>query len=83
MSMIKRFVFVKPFYNQNGDSIPVGTQVDIIDDKIFMSYETGGSQVAPSMYESLKKFIEDEYNFEQKNRRPNYLHEVAVPYNKA
>ena len=55
--MIKRFVFVKPFYNQNGDSIPAGTQVDIIDDKIFMSYETGGSQVAPSMYESLKKLL--------------------------
>ena len=81
--MFKSFVFVKPFYNQSGESIPTGTQIDIVDDKIFMSYNTGGSQVAPAMYESLHKFIEDEYAYEQAHHKPNYLKEIPVPYNKA
>lgn len=81
--MLKKFVFVKPFYNQSGECIPAGTEVEIVDNKIFMSYSTGGSQVPPSMYDSLKQFIEDEYAYEQKNGRPNYLHELPVPYNKA
>lgn len=75
--MLKRFKFVKPFYNQNGESIPVGTQVDIIDDKIWISGISGGSQIPPEMYDSFHKFIEDEY------AKPNYLKEIPVPYNKA
>ena len=81
--MLKKFVFVKPFYNQSGECIPAGTEIEIVDDKIFMSYSTGGSQVPPAMYESIKKFIEDEYAYERENGCPNYLHELPVTYNKA
>ncbi len=74
----KRFVFVKDFSNVAGGIINAGTTIDIVGQNIFMESNTFGGQVIdPYMYESLHKFIEQEY------ARPNYLREVPVPYNKA
>ena len=76
--MRKRFVFTKDFTNNAGGTINKGTTIDIIDQNIFMESNTFGGQIIdPYMYESLHKFIEDEY------RTPNYLKEIPVPYNKA
>ena len=76
--MMKRFVFIKDFTIGSGATINKGTTIDIVDQNIFMESNTFGGQVIdPYMYDSLHKFIEDEY------RHPNYLKEVPVPYNKA
>lgn len=76
--MMKRFVFTKDFVNNTGATINKGTTIDIVDQNIFMESNTFGGQVIdPYMYESLHRFIEDEY------RNPNYLKEIPVPYNKA
>lgn len=76
--MRKRFIFVKDFVNGAGEKIKRGTVIDIMDNNILMESNTFGGQVVdPYLYESLHKFIEDEY------RKPNYLKEVPVPYNKA
>lgn len=76
--MMKRFVFTKDFVNNAGATINKGTTIDIVDQNIFMESNTFGGQVIdPYMYESLHRFIEDEY------RKPNYLKEIPVPYNKA
>lgn len=78
MPVRKRFVFTKDFSNVSGGIVNKGTVIDIVGDNIFMESNTFGGQVIdPYMYESLHRFIEDEY------RRPNYLKEVPVPYNKA
>lgn len=76
--MRKRFVFIKDFTIGAGATINKGTTIDIVDQNIFMESNTFGGQVIdPYMYESLHRFIEDEY------RKPNYLKEIPVPYNKA
>lgn len=82
--MRKRFVFVKDFSNVAGGVINAGTTIDIVDQNIFMESNTFGGQVIdPYMYESLHKFIEDQANYEARFGRPDYLHEIPVPYNKA
>jgi hypothetical protein len=43
----------------------------------------GGQVIDPYMYESLHKFIEDQYQYEKRTGHPDYLREVPVPYNKA
>lgn len=74
----KRFVFVKDFSNVAGGIIPKGTTINIVGQNIFMDSNTFGGQIIdPMMYEMLHQFIEQEY------KRPNYLKEVPVPYNKA
>lgn len=78
MPVRKRFVFTKDFSNVSGGIINKGTVIDIVGENIFMESNTFGGQVIdPYMYESLHRFIEDEY------KKPNYLKEVPVPYNKA
>jgi hypothetical protein len=80
----KRFVFVKDFSNVAGGIINKGTTIDIVGQNIFMESNTFGGQVIdPYMYESLHKFIEDQANYEARFGRPDYLHEIPVPYNKA
>ena len=79
----KRFVFVKNFSNVAGGIINAGTTIDIVGENIFMESNTFGGQVIdPYMYESLHKFIEDQYQYEKRTGHPDYLKEVPVPYNK-
>lgn len=68
----RRFVFVKEC---NG--IPKGSQLDLVEGRIYLQTGVNGGQVPPTMYNGLMELIKIEDN------KHMYLREVPIPYNKA
>ena len=69
--MYKRFKFVKEF-KDNGDVIPVGSELAILNERVYFN----GGQIMPGLHDLFYNLIMEEIN------KPNYLKEVAIPYNK-
>lgn len=69
--MYKRFKFIMPFTDR-GETIPVGSELTILGDRIYFN----GGQIMPGLYQLFMGLIQSEL------RKPHYLKEVPVPYNK-
>ena len=69
--MHKSFIVVKEI-KSNGDAIPVGTEILIANNIIFVN----GYQIVPDLYQMFYSLIQSEL------KSPYYLKEVRIPYNK-
>ena len=69
--MYKRFKFVKEF-KDNGDVIPVGSELAILNERVYFN----GGQIMPGLHDLFYNLIMEEM------KKPNYLKEIAIPYNK-
>lgn len=67
----KRYKFIKPYQSIDG-TIPVGKQLDVVGENIFFE----GWMIEPSFYEEFKQLILREA------KKPHYLRQVPIPYNK-
>lgn len=67
----KLFKVAKEIEN-NGERIPVGTEISIVNNIIYVN----GFQLMPGLYNMFYKLIKDEL------KSPNYLIEHVIPYNK-
>lgn len=70
----RRFRFIKPYTNKDGDTLPEGAELTILNDTIY--YNDG--MVTPVYYHMLRRLIDNCIN----GKEPNYLKEVPIPYNK-
>ena len=68
----KRFRFVKPYKTFDG-TIPVGAELTVMNTTIYYN----GGMLQPSFYNEFKELILREM------KKPNYLKQVPIPYNKA
>lgn len=68
----RRFKFVRPFTNK-GETIPAGPELTLIGDRVFFN----GGQIMPGLHDLFYNLIMQEI------KRPYYLREIPVPYNKA
>ena len=76
MNKPRRFVFVKDFVLNEDAVCKKGTQIDLVEGRVFMQSLQGGGQLFGYMHENVLKLIERE------DQEHNYLREVPVPYNK-
>lgn len=67
----KRFKFVKPFTDQ-GETIPVGMELTLMGDRVFCN----GGQIMPGLHDLFYNLIMSEI------KKPHYLREIPIPYNK-
>lgn len=67
----KRFKFVRPFTNK-GETIPVGSELTVIGDRVYFE----GGQIMPGLHDLFMNLIMNEI------KKPHYLREVPIPYNK-
>ena len=73
----RRFIFVKDYVINEDAVCPKGTQIDLVEGRLFMQSLHSGGQLFGYMHENVMKMIKIE------EEHPNYLREVPVPYNKA
>lgn len=59
-------------FTDRGETIPVGSELTILGDRIYFN----GGQIMPGLYQLFMGLIQSEL------RKPHYLKEVPVPYNK-
>ena len=69
--MYKRFRFIKPYKTFDG-IIPVGGELTVMNATIYYN----GGMLEPSFYDEFKDLIQKEM------KKPFYLREVHIPYNK-
>ena len=69
--MYKRFRFIKPYKTFDG-IIPVGGELTVMNATIYYN----GGMLEPSFYDEFKDLIQKEM------KKPFYLREVPIPYNK-
>lgn len=67
----KRFKFVKPFTCEYG-TLPADSELTILKEAIYFN----GGMVNPLFYNFFRDLINQEV------KKPNYLREVPIPYNK-
>lgn len=67
----KRFKFVKPYKTFDG-TIPVGAELTVMKSTIYYN----GGMLEPSFYDEFKELILKEM------KKPHYLRQVPIPYNK-
>lgn len=72
MDFYKKFVFVKDFNKSETEKIPSGSELLVLNDKIYFN----GGMITPANYFLFNSLIEKEME------HPNYLREVPIPYNK-
>lgn len=71
MQQYRRFKFVKPFVD-NGEVVPAGSELTLMGDRVFFN----GGQIMPGLHDLFYNLIIQEI------KRPYYLREVPIPYNK-
>lgn len=69
--MYKRFRFIREYKDFDG-TIPVGAELTVNEGTIYYN----GGMIEPSFYNQFKNLII------QETKRPHYLKEVPIPYNK-
>ena len=71
MQQYRRFKFVKPFMD-HGETVPAGSELTLMGDRVFFN----GGQIMPGLHNLFYNLIMQEI------KRPYYLREVPIPYNK-
>lgn len=71
MQQYRRFKFVKPFVD-HGEVVPAGSELTLMGDRVFFN----GGQIMPGLHDLFYNLIMVEM------KRPYYLREVPIPYNK-
>ena len=69
--MYKRFKFVKPYKAFDGVITP-GNELTVLNSTIYYN----GGMLEPSFYNEFKELIQ------KKKKKPHFLKEVPIPYNK-
>ena len=69
--MYKRFRFVRPYRSIDG-TIDAGNELTVLNGTIYYN----GGMLGPAFFEEFKQLIVDEM------KKPHYLKEVPIPYNK-
>ena len=59
-------------FTDRGETIPVGSELTILGDRIYFN----GGQIMPGLYQLFMGLIRSEL------KKPHYLKEIPVPYNK-
>lgn len=71
MQQYRRFKFVKPFVD-HGEVVPAGSELTLMGDRVFFN----GGQIMPGLHSLFYNLIMQEI------KKPYYLREVPIPYNK-
>lgn len=71
MQQYRRFKFVKPFVD-HGEVVSAGSELTLMGDRVFFN----GGQIMPGLHNLFYNLIMQEI------KRPCYLREVPIPYNK-
>lgn len=69
--MYKRFRFVKPYRSFDG-TIGTGNELTVMNGTIYYN----GGMLQPGFYDEFKELIQKEM------KKPHYLKQVPIPYNK-
>ena len=89
MQQYRRFKFVKPFID-HGEVVPAGSELTLMGDRVFFN----GGQIMPGLHNLFYNLIMQDgqimpglhnlfYNLiMQEIKKPYYLREVPIPYNK-
>ena len=71
MEQYRRFKFVKPFID-HGEIVPAGSELTLMGNRVFFN----GGQIMPGLHDLFYNLVMAEI------KRPYYLREVPIPYNK-